>query len=316
MDAARPEPALRDLEAAPFAEEHIGCRHAHVLQLDLHVAVRRVVVAEHRQVAQDLDALRLGGHQNHRLLAVPRRVVGICLAHHDVDLAARIAGAARPPLRAIDHILIAVAAHVRLDVRRIRRGDCRLGHQESRADLALEQRLAPLSDVLRRTVLKERLHVAGIGRRAIEDFRRPFDAPHDLAERRVLEVGEHAAVRLRPPEVPQPRRARLRFQLLDDRYHFPALVAARMRVPLVLVRVDVLLHERADALAELLYLGRVIEVHAALLRIFSTCCQPSSAIGLAREPASCACALAAVPSTTRLRMPCRIAAMRNRLYAR
>src|SRR5207244_730964 len=130
------------------------------------------------------------------------------------------------------------------------------------------------------------------------------------------EVGQRAAVRLRPPQIPQPRGARLRFQLLDDRHHFPALGAARVGVPLVLVRIDVLLHERADALAELLHLGRVIEVHAALLSIFSTCCQASSAIGFAREPASCACALAAVPSTTRLAMPCRMAAMRNRLYAR
>jgi len=46
MDTARPEPSLRDLEAAPLAEQHVRNRHAHVLQLDLHVAVRRVVVAE------------------------------------------------------------------------------------------------------------------------------------------------------------------------------------------------------------------------------------------------------------------------------
>ena len=48
VDAARPEPALRDLEAAAFAEQDVGRRHAHVLERDLHVAVRRVVVAEHR----------------------------------------------------------------------------------------------------------------------------------------------------------------------------------------------------------------------------------------------------------------------------
>src|SRR5207247_8316292 len=150
----------------------------------------------------------------------------------------------------------------------------------------------------------------------VEDFRRPLDSPHDLAKRRVFEVGERAAVRFRPPQVPKTRGARLGFQLLDDRHDLPALVAARVPVPLVLVWIDVLLHERVDALAQLLHLGRVIEVHAALLRIFSTCCQPSSAIGRARDPASCAWALAAVPSTTPLRMPCRIAAMRNRLYAR
>jgi hypothetical protein len=32
MDAARPEAALRDLEAAAFAEQHVGGRHAHVVE--------------------------------------------------------------------------------------------------------------------------------------------------------------------------------------------------------------------------------------------------------------------------------------------
>src|SRR3954463_14413328 len=105
-------------------------------------------------------------------------------------------------------------------------------------------------------------------------------------------------------------------QLIDDRNRLPALVAARVLVPLVLLRIDVLGHEVGDALAQLLHPGRVIEVQAALLRIFSTCFQPSSAIGLARMPASRACSDAAVPSTTRLSIPCRMAAMRNRLYAR
>ncbi len=52
VDAARPEPALRDLEAAAFAEQDVVDRHAHVLELDLGVAVRRVVVAEHRAAAR------------------------------------------------------------------------------------------------------------------------------------------------------------------------------------------------------------------------------------------------------------------------
>ena len=46
---------------------------------------------------------------------------------------------------------------------------------------------------------------------------------------------------------------------------------------------------------------------------FCAICQPSSAIGLAPAAASRAWALEAVPSSTRLAMPCRIAQMRNRL---
>ena len=70
VDAPRPEAALRDLEAAAFAEQDVRCRHAHIFQLQLHMPVRRIVVAEHRQVAQDLDALRFSRHEEHRLLAV------------------------------------------------------------------------------------------------------------------------------------------------------------------------------------------------------------------------------------------------------
>src|SRR5207245_11419962 len=101
-----------------------------------------------------------------------------------------------------------------------------------------------------------------------------------------------------------------------DRPRPPAPLPPPVLVPPVLVRVAVLVHDREQPFPQLLHLRRVIEVHAALLTIFSTCLQPSSAIGRARMPASRACALAAVPSATRLRIPCRIAAMRNRLYAR
>jgi hypothetical protein len=47
VDAARAQPALGDLEAAAFAQQDVGHRHAHVLEVHLHVAVRRVVVAHH-----------------------------------------------------------------------------------------------------------------------------------------------------------------------------------------------------------------------------------------------------------------------------
>ena len=90
VDAAGPEPALRDLEAAALAEDQVLGRHAHVAQDHLAVAVRRVVIAEHRQHPLDLDARRVERHEDLRLLLVARRV-GIGLAHHDRDLAAPIA---------------------------------------------------------------------------------------------------------------------------------------------------------------------------------------------------------------------------------
>ena len=53
VDAPGPEAALRDLEAAAFAEQDVVDRHAHVLEQHLHVAVRRVVVAEHVERPHD-----------------------------------------------------------------------------------------------------------------------------------------------------------------------------------------------------------------------------------------------------------------------
>ena len=83
MDAAGPEAALRDLEAAPFAEQHVGRRHAHVLEQHFGGAVGHAVEAEHRQRAQDLDARRVHRHEDHRLLPVAVRIVRIGLAHED-----------------------------------------------------------------------------------------------------------------------------------------------------------------------------------------------------------------------------------------
>jgi hypothetical protein len=43
MDPAGAEPSLSDLETATFALQHVGRRHAHIDEIDLHVPVRCVV---------------------------------------------------------------------------------------------------------------------------------------------------------------------------------------------------------------------------------------------------------------------------------
>ena len=131
------------------------------------------------------DARRVHRHQDHRLLLVAGRG-RIGLAHEDQDLAARIAGAGDPPLAAVDDVVVAVADDARLDVGRVRRGDVGLGHREARADLAGEQRLEPSPALLRRAVADQHFHVAGVGRRAVEDLGGERRPAHDLAERRVL----------------------------------------------------------------------------------------------------------------------------------
>ena len=82
------------------------------------MAMRRIVITEDWQVADDVHARRIHRDDDLRLLLVLLRA-GISLAHHDRDLAARIAEARRPPFAAIDHIFIAIANHARFDVGRI-----------------------------------------------------------------------------------------------------------------------------------------------------------------------------------------------------
>ena len=142
-----PKATLGDLETAALAQQDIRGRYPHVLELDLGVAVRRVVIAEHRQGPEYFDARGVHGHQDHRLLAV---LVGrrIGLAHEDEDLAARIGGARSPPLAAVDDIFVTVAHDAGFDVGGVRRRHHGLRHGEGRADLTVQQRLQPFLFVL------------------------------------------------------------------------------------------------------------------------------------------------------------------------
>jgi hypothetical protein len=79
MDAARAEAHLRNLEAAAFAEQDVLLRHADIVQLDVHVAARRVVVAEHMHRPEDLHAGRVHRDQDLRLLELRRGASGLVL---------------------------------------------------------------------------------------------------------------------------------------------------------------------------------------------------------------------------------------------
>ena len=212
------------------------------------MAMRCVVVAENMQRPQHLDARRLRRHQHHALLSVARRI-GVGAAHDDVDLAARVAGARTPPLATVDHIVIAVALDAAGDVGGVGRGDLRLGHEEGRADLAAQQRLEPA--VLQRLarIALERLHVAGVGRRAVEDFGGERHASHDLAERCVLEVGKTFGCTraVRQEQVPEAGGARFDLQALDDFGRRPGLAGRTVVCDLLqehpLVRIDMTVHE-------------------------------------------------------------------------
>jgi uncharacterized Zn-binding protein involved in type VI secretion len=97
VDTSWAETALDDLETAARAEDDLGDGDAHVLEGDVRVSVGGVVVTVHGEHAVDGDALGGGGDEDHGLLAVLVLVCGVGLGHDDVYLAARVAGAGRPP---------------------------------------------------------------------------------------------------------------------------------------------------------------------------------------------------------------------------
>ena len=126
----------------------------------------------------------------------------------------------------------------------------------------------PAALLLLRPVALERLHVAGVGRRAVEHLGRPVHPPHDLGERRVFEVGQpRRALRMREGQVPEPLLARARLELLDDRHRLPAIGHRRLlRIVHGLVRMDVPRHEILEPLLQHLHALGECEIHAPLLR--------------------------------------------------
>jgi len=79
VDAPRPEPSLRDLESAPFAQQDVRHGHAHVVEGDFGVTVGRIAVAQDIKIAKDGDARGVLGDDDQRLAQVPGRIVGIGL---------------------------------------------------------------------------------------------------------------------------------------------------------------------------------------------------------------------------------------------
>ena len=110
VNPARSQAALCDLETAPFSkQQNVAGRHADILEHDLRGAIRHAIESENGNRSQNLNAWRVHRYQNHRLLAVPVRVVRIRLAHEYANLAARIGRVGRIPLTAIDNVVIAIA---------------------------------------------------------------------------------------------------------------------------------------------------------------------------------------------------------------
>ena len=69
VNTARPEATLRYLKPASFAENQVGVRHAHMVKVDLGVAVGGVVVPEREEEETHIGLLLDGGRS--RLIDLP-----------------------------------------------------------------------------------------------------------------------------------------------------------------------------------------------------------------------------------------------------
>jgi hypothetical protein len=97
VNASGAKPALHDLEPAAFAQDHVRRRDTDVVEEDLSVAVRRVVVPEDGEHALDRDAWGGSWDEDDGLALVDLRMVGGRLAHDHVDFTAEVACTGGPP---------------------------------------------------------------------------------------------------------------------------------------------------------------------------------------------------------------------------
>src|SRR5215211_1586394 len=202
VDASWPEASLGDGEALALVPDDVLLRYAHVVEGDLRVPVRGVVVAEDGEGPLYLYARRIERDQDHGLLLVARRV-RVRLAHEDGDLAPRVSCPRDPPLLAVHDVLVPVLLYTRHDVSRVRGSHIRLGHREAGPYLTVEQRPQPPLFLLLCAVAYEHLHVARVWGVTVEGLGGYRAAAHDLAQGCVLQVGEACAeVRVRQKEVP------------------------------------------------------------------------------------------------------------------
>ncbi len=246
VDAAGAEAALGDLEASAFAEEQVRGGDADVGEREFAVAVGQVVVAVNGEEALDLHAWGIEGDKDHGLLLVARRG-GIRPAHEDGEFGAGIAGAGGPPFAAIEDVFVAVASDGGGDVCGIRGGDAGLRHAEDGADIGVAEGGEPGGLLGGGAVAGEDLHIAGIGRGAVEDLRGPGDSAHDFAEGGVFEIGEAAIGKEEIPEAGGAGFGLEAGEVFGGEAGFE--------------RVDVLVHERFEAVLPGEGLGSGGEVH-------------------------------------------------------
>src|SRR5687768_14580366 len=130
MDSAGTKTTLDDLEPTALAQHHARYGHTNVMEREMAVAVRRIIIAVDLKHTVNGNAGSISRDKDNRLLPVRVLVVGITLAHNDVDAASRVTSATGPPLLTVKNVLIALATDAEFNVGGVRGSDLRLRHKE------------------------------------------------------------------------------------------------------------------------------------------------------------------------------------------
>ena len=258
-EARRAESVLAEPVPLPAAAEHVRSGHAQLLDPDLGVAGAAV----HRlDLAYPVPARR--GDVDDEAGIGGLRHVGPVLGARDQDREARAARIRDEPLVTVDHPVVAVLDRAGLDEGRIRAGDLRFGHREATHRDAVAQRSQVLLLLGVGRPVEQGVHVALVGRLAVEHPRAVVGLGGFGLHHRQVDVAEsHAAPLAR--HVGQPETGGLRLgahvdQDLQVLAAFDVVAVADLR----LAGLDHGLDELADPEPEVLQFGtqREIDGHA------------------------------------------------------
>ena len=256
-EAGRPEPYLGGSQAVAHLHQHVLVRDLEPFEHQL--AVPAVLLRSHDgNAAQDapagLVAMKEKGGE-----AAPRVIRGA----RDQNEMLGDPGAGDEPFVPVDRPAVALALRAREHHGRIgTAAGCRLGHRESRAHPAIDDGPQPLVFLCWRAGKRQQVHVAVVGRCAIECERSEDGAVRLLVHRRPAHDRErHPAVFFRC--LRRPKALRLGFRL-QAAQHVEADILVLVIVRAIrLERHHVLLDEAARAHADPLDLGRQREIHGS-----------------------------------------------------
>ena len=160
---------------------------------DFAMAVRSVIVAEHRQHPLDLDPG----------VSIGTRIIDCCLCVGadgsvlPMKMAILQRGSPAPEVHHLRPLITYLRRRARCSTgcwwrRRRRRPapSCKSTNESRRREVASSH----CPSLFRRAVAREHFHVARVGRRTVEHFGSHVAAAHDFAQRRVFEIGQPGAL--------------------------------------------------------------------------------------------------------------------------